>query len=153
MRCCDCEFRMTCNGRGNDNVDFQKCYRREQLLNNSMSKLYGKWEPIIDPYGRIEGWIHNKCGVEVKQTSNYCPNCGEKVYVDKIDNDLLQENNKSSFIKFDTTGGEEVFVNTDKVDMVSSNDSGEIEIHTDSGYVITIYGDLLKIVERITKCF
>lgn len=76
MRCCDCGFRMTCNDRSNDNVAFQKCYRREQLLNNSMSKLYGKWEPIIDPYGRIEGWICERCGTETKQKSNYCPHCG-----------------------------------------------------------------------------
>ena len=36
---------------------------------------HGKWEEIMDPYGRIEGWLC-ECGREVKSKDNYCPNCG-----------------------------------------------------------------------------
>lgn len=39
---------------------------------------HGKWETIIDAYGRIEGWLC-KCGRESKEKCNYCPNCGAKM--------------------------------------------------------------------------
>lgn len=40
---------------------------------------YGQWEPIINAYGELEGWICKRCGTETKQKSNYCPNCGAKM--------------------------------------------------------------------------
>lgn len=40
--------------------------------------MYGRWEPIIDAYGNIEGWIC-ACGRESKEMANYCPNCGAKM--------------------------------------------------------------------------
>lgn len=40
--------------------------------------VHGRWEPIIDPYGDLEGWICN-CGRESKEMCNYCPNCGAKM--------------------------------------------------------------------------
>lgn len=40
--------------------------------------VHGRWEPIIDPYGNIEGWLC-KCGRESKEMCNYCPNCGAKM--------------------------------------------------------------------------
>lgn len=40
--------------------------------------VHGHWEPIISPYGEIEGWICG-CGRETKEMSNYCPNCGAKM--------------------------------------------------------------------------
>ena len=45
--------------------------------------VHGKWEPIINSYGELEGWIHNKCGVEVKQAYKYCPECGALMEVEK----------------------------------------------------------------------
>lgn len=38
--------------------------------------VYGQWEPIINAYGELEGWICKRCGTETKQKSNYCPRCG-----------------------------------------------------------------------------
>lgn len=38
--------------------------------------VHGRWEPIINAYGKLEGWIHKCCGTETKQKSNYCPSCG-----------------------------------------------------------------------------
>lgn len=40
--------------------------------------VHGHWEPIIDPYGNLEGWICG-CGRESKEMCNYCPNCGAKM--------------------------------------------------------------------------
>lgn len=40
--------------------------------------VHGSWEPIIDPYGKIEGWLC-ECGRESKEMCNYCPNCGAKM--------------------------------------------------------------------------
>lgn len=40
---------------------------------------YGQWEPIINAYGELEGWICKRCGTETKQKSNYCPSCGAKM--------------------------------------------------------------------------
>ena len=40
--------------------------------------MHGRWEPIIDAYGELEGWIC-ACGRESKEMSNYCPNCGAKM--------------------------------------------------------------------------
>lgn len=37
--------------------------------------VYGEWEEIRDPYGKIEGWLC-KCGNESKSKTNFCPNCG-----------------------------------------------------------------------------
>lgn len=39
---------------------------------------HGKWNTIIDPYGKIEGWIC-ECGRESKEKSKYCPNCGARM--------------------------------------------------------------------------
>ncbi len=38
--------------------------------------IHGEWEPIINAYRKLEGWICNRCGTETKQKSNYCPTCG-----------------------------------------------------------------------------
>lgn len=38
--------------------------------------VHGRWEPIINAYGELEGWICKRCGTETKQKSNYCPHCG-----------------------------------------------------------------------------
>ena len=37
--------------------------------------VYGEWEEIRDPYGKIEGWLC-KCGNESKSKTNFCPHCG-----------------------------------------------------------------------------
>lgn len=41
--------------------------------------MHGEWEPIINAYRELEGWICKRCGTEAKQKSNYCPNCGAKM--------------------------------------------------------------------------
>lgn len=41
--------------------------------------MHGQWEPIINAYGELEGWICKRCGTETKQKSNYCPSCGAKM--------------------------------------------------------------------------
>lgn len=38
--------------------------------------IHGEWEPIINAYGELEGWMCKRCGTETRQKSNYCPNCG-----------------------------------------------------------------------------
>ena len=35
----------------------------------------GGWERIIDPYGKLEGFIC-KCGTQTYSASNFCPHCG-----------------------------------------------------------------------------
>ena len=35
----------------------------------------GEWEHIIDPYGKLEGFIC-KCGTQTYSASNFCPHCG-----------------------------------------------------------------------------
>lgn len=40
--------------------------------------VHGRWEPIINAYGDLEGWIC-ACGRESKELSKYCPNCGAKM--------------------------------------------------------------------------
>lgn len=40
--------------------------------------VHGRWEPIMDAYGDLEGWIC-ACGRESKEMSKYCPNCGAKM--------------------------------------------------------------------------
>ena len=35
----------------------------------------GEWERIIDPYGKLEGFIC-KCGTQTYSASNFCPHCG-----------------------------------------------------------------------------
>lgn len=37
--------------------------------------VHGQWEPIINAYGDLEGWIC-ACGRASKELSKYCPNCG-----------------------------------------------------------------------------
>lgn len=37
--------------------------------------VYGEWEEIRDPYGKIEGWLC-KCGSESKSKTDFCPHCG-----------------------------------------------------------------------------
>lgn len=41
--------------------------------------VHGRWEPIINAYGELEGWMCKRCGTETKQKSNYCQNCGAKM--------------------------------------------------------------------------
>lgn len=41
--------------------------------------VHGRWEPIINAYRELEGWICKCCGTESKQKSNYCPKCGAKM--------------------------------------------------------------------------
>lgn len=38
--------------------------------------IHGEWEPIINAYRELEGWMCKCCGNETKQKSKYCPNCG-----------------------------------------------------------------------------
>lgn len=40
---------------------------------------HGVWEPIIDGFGCLEGWIHPECGRTTKEASQYCPTCGAKM--------------------------------------------------------------------------
>ena len=40
---------------------------------------HGKWTPIVNVYGRLEGWLHIECGRQTNEISNYCPNCGAKM--------------------------------------------------------------------------
>lgn len=40
---------------------------------------HGKWTPIVNVYGRLEGWLHIECGRQTNEMSNYCPNCGAKM--------------------------------------------------------------------------
>lgn len=46
---------------------------------NAVEVVPGRWEPIRNAYGELEGWIHMDCGREVKQKDNYCPSCGAKM--------------------------------------------------------------------------
>ena len=39
----------------------------------------GRWTPIINAYGELEGWMHEHCGTETKCKFTYCPNCGAKM--------------------------------------------------------------------------
>ena len=48
---------------------------RDALAANSRPVVYGEWEEIRDPYGKIEGWLC-KCGNESKSKTNFCPHCG-----------------------------------------------------------------------------
>lgn len=41
--------------------------------------VYGVWEPIIDDFGVLEGWIHPECGRTTREASAYCPACGAKM--------------------------------------------------------------------------
>lgn len=40
---------------------------------------HGVWEPIIDGFGCLEGWIHPECGRTTREASQYCPTCGAKM--------------------------------------------------------------------------
>lgn len=40
---------------------------------------HGKWIAIKNPYGKIEGWMHEDCGRQSDEASEYCPNCGAKM--------------------------------------------------------------------------
>lgn len=40
---------------------------------------HGVWEPIIDGFGVLEGWIHPECGRTTREASAYCPTCGAKM--------------------------------------------------------------------------
>lgn len=40
---------------------------------------HGKWETIIDPYEKTEGWLHEECGRQVTSKDNFCPECGAKM--------------------------------------------------------------------------
>lgn len=40
---------------------------------------HGVWEPIIDDFGCLEGWIHPECGRTTREASQYCPTCGAKM--------------------------------------------------------------------------
>ena len=48
---------------------------RDDLYANSRPVVYGEWEEIRDPYGKIEGWLC-KCGSESKSKTDFCPHCG-----------------------------------------------------------------------------
>ena len=41
--------------------------------------VHGVWEPIIDDFGVLEGWIHPECGRTTREASAYCPACGAKM--------------------------------------------------------------------------
>lgn len=41
--------------------------------------MHGEWEPIINAYRELEGWMCKCCGTETKQKSNYCPSCGSRM--------------------------------------------------------------------------
>ena len=63
----------------------QFIYENGYVYANTLDKFptvdavkHGKWEEIMDPYGRIEGWLC-ECGREVKSKDNYCPNCGARM--------------------------------------------------------------------------
>ena len=47
--------------------------------------VHGIWEPIIDDFGCLEGWIHPECGRATKEASRYCPNCGARMDLDIAD--------------------------------------------------------------------
>lgn len=36
----------------------------------------GEWREIRNPYGELEGWIHEECGRGTDEASHYCPECG-----------------------------------------------------------------------------
>ena len=40
---------------------------------------HGVWEPIIDGFGCLEGWIHPECGRTTREASQYCPTCGAEM--------------------------------------------------------------------------
>lgn len=45
---------------------------------------YDVWEPIKDPYGNLEGWLHTRCGRGTREASKYCPECGRKMDLPKV---------------------------------------------------------------------
>lgn len=46
--------------------------------------LPGVWEPIKSPDGKLEGWIHSRCGRGSREASKFCPECGRKMELPKI---------------------------------------------------------------------
>lgn len=40
---------------------------------------HGRWERMLDPYGKLEGFIHVECGFYGPCAYNYCPRCGAKM--------------------------------------------------------------------------
>lgn len=44
-----------------------------------VEQKHGHWEEIRNAYGKIEGWIHAKCGRETNEKMKHCPNCGAKM--------------------------------------------------------------------------
>lgn len=39
----------------------------------------GRWERMLDPYGKLEGFIHVECGFYGPCAHKYCPYCGAKM--------------------------------------------------------------------------
>jgi hypothetical protein len=39
----------------------------------------GEWRRMINPYGELEGFIHEECGFSDTCAFNYCPCCGTKM--------------------------------------------------------------------------
>lgn len=61
---------------------------RRMPLADVVPVIHGRWEPIINAFGELEGWMCKCCGTETKRKSNYCPNCGAKMDIkDGGDND------------------------------------------------------------------
>jgi SH3-like domain-containing protein len=45
---------------------------------------YGRWREIRDPYGKLEGWIHEECGFSDTAAMNYCASCGARMDLDHL---------------------------------------------------------------------
>ena len=69
---------------GNEQDMYEKICELEIFLGKSPAAdvvpvVHGVWEPIIDDFGCLEGWIHPECGRTTKEATAHCPNCGAKM--------------------------------------------------------------------------
>ena len=46
---------------------------------NVVEVVRGTWIEIRDPYGDLQGWIHECCGHETNAATEYCSTCGAKM--------------------------------------------------------------------------
>lgn len=40
---------------------------------------HGRWREMRNPYGELEGWIHDNCGFSDTAAMNFCAYCGAKM--------------------------------------------------------------------------
>lgn len=43
----------------------------------------GIWKAMHNPLGELIGWMHDECGMVTCCVSNYCPECGANMSLEK----------------------------------------------------------------------